>query len=390
MWRTAVSQRQTSVALPETWVDQRYQSAARTTEPALCCPVSYDARYLEVIPPEILEKDYGCGDPTSFVERGETVLDLGSGAGKLCYILAQVVGPQGKVIGVDRNSEMLALARKYQDQVARQLGYANVTFRCGIIQDLKLDLERLAQATAGLTLNGPEDWLELRRREEQLRNEEPMIPDASVDCIVSNCVLNLVRPQDRDQLFAEMLRVLRPGGRVAISDIVSDEDVPDHIRSDPELWSGCIAGVYREDEFLEAFRKAGFVGVTLARYTEKPWRVIEGIEFRSVTVVAYKPEGGPCLDCNQAVIYKGPFQQVSDDEGHRYPRGKRVAVCEKTFRMLQRSPYRDHFVFIEPRQPVDPAGAPPFPCHRPTIRHPRETKGERYCETSDCKGTGCC
>ena len=109
-------------------VRDRYSRAARLKEPALCCPVNYDPRYLEVIPAEILERDYGCGDPSQFIQPGETVLDLGSGAGKTCYMAAQIVGPAGKVIGVDFNADMLALACNHQPAVAARLGYDNVAF----------------------------------------------------------------------------------------------------------------------------------------------------------------------------------------------------------------------------------------------------------------------
>ena len=100
--------------------------------------MDYDAKYLEIIPPEIIERDYGCGDPSKYVEPGDTVLDLGSGGGKICYIAAQVVGSEGKVIGVDCNDDMLGLARTYQSQIAETLGYANVEFHKGKIQDLSL------------------------------------------------------------------------------------------------------------------------------------------------------------------------------------------------------------------------------------------------------------
>src|SRR5208283_2524158 len=119
-------------------VHARYTAAAVRTEAALCCPVSYDPRHLEAIPAEVLERDYGCGDPTPYVRPGEVVLDLGSGGGKVCFIAAQVVGPQGRVIGVDCNREMLDLARRHRAAVAERLGYDNVEFRCGLIQDLRL------------------------------------------------------------------------------------------------------------------------------------------------------------------------------------------------------------------------------------------------------------
>ena len=120
--------------------EKRYGAASQEKEEALCCPVEYDPQFLRVLPAEIIERDYGCGDPSKFVKTGETVLDLGSGGGKICYIASQIVGAEGKVIGVDTNTEMLALAEKYRDEWRRKIGYANTEFRYGKIQDLSLDL----------------------------------------------------------------------------------------------------------------------------------------------------------------------------------------------------------------------------------------------------------
>jgi ubiquinone/menaquinone biosynthesis C-methylase UbiE len=361
----------------------------------LCCPVEYSADFLSVIPEEVLAKDYGCGDPTPYVREGDTVVDLGSGAGKLCFILAQAVGPEGRAIGIDCNREMLALARKYQPVVADRLGYANVEFRYGLIQDLRLDLDRLAVELQQHPIRDPAEWLAVRAVEDRLRREQPMIPDASVDCVVSNCVLNLVRSQDRQQLFSDVFRVLRRGGRAAISDIVSDEDVPERMQHDPTLWSGCISGAYREDRFLKAFEEAGFHGIEIVKRQREPWQTVEGIEFRSITVLAHKGKQGPCLERNQAVIYRGPFKKVEDDDGHVYLRGERMAVCDKTFHLLQREPYARMFEPVEPRVafPLDAVQA--FDCRRSARRDPRETKGRDYnptIESSDprCESDGPC
>src|SRR2546425_7950568 len=126
---------------PEIAVKERYAAGAKAREAALCCPVDYNADYLKVIPPEVIERDYGCGDPSRYLKPGETVLDLGSGTGKICFIAAQVVGATGKIIGVDMTDEMLEVARRSAPIVAGRLGYANVEFRKGRIQDLALDLE---------------------------------------------------------------------------------------------------------------------------------------------------------------------------------------------------------------------------------------------------------
>lgn len=376
-------------------VQKRYGRAARAPEPALCCPVSYDPRYLEVIPAEILERDYGCGDPSRFLRPGDTVLDLGSGAGKTCFIAAQIVGPAGKVIGVDFNSEMLALARKHQPAIAARLGYDNVVFHRARIQDLALPLDEVDAYLKARPVRSAATLADFEAFAERLRQGAPLLPDQSVDVIVSNCVLNLVKEADKEKLFAEMYRVLKRGGRVAISDIVSDEDVPAALKRNSELWSGCLAGAWREDGFLEAFEKAGFYGIQLEKYDGKPWQTVRGIQFRSVTVTARKGKEGPCLERYQAVIYKGPWKEVRDDDGHRLRRGQRMAVCDKTFKILTGAPYADDIVPVPPLREVHLNQAQGFVCDGAAVRDPRETKGKRYRKTvaptrSVCGPEGCC
>ena len=370
-------------------VRDRYSRGAVTVEPNLCCPTSYDPKMLELIPKEVLDRDYGCGDPTRFVQEGQTVLDLGSGAGKACFLASQVVGHRGRIIGVDMNDEMLGVARRNAPEVARRLRYANVEFRKGKIQDLALDLEKLEAWLAKNPVQTTADIGRLESVMERLRAVEPLVPEGSVDVVISNCVLNLVKPDDKQKLFAELYRVLRRGGRAVISDIVSDEDVPERLKADPDLWSGCISGAFREDLFLEAFEQAGFYGVSLLDRRQEPWRTVEGIEFRSVTVGAYKGKEGPCRDQKHAVVYRGPFKKVEDDDGHVLRRGARTAVCEKTYRIYSQDPYRPHFELVPPRILIALEEAPPFPCGRGTIRRdPRETKGEDYRVTT-AAGTCC-
>ncbi|MBI4613730.1 MAG: methyltransferase domain-containing protein [Planctomycetes bacterium] len=382
-------------------VRSRYSSAARAPEARLCCPVTYDPALLAAVPADVLERDYGCGDPSRHVEPGEVVLDLGSGAGKACFLASQRVGPEGKVIGIDMNDEMLAVARGAAPEVARRLGFANVSFRKGKIQDLALDIEALDLYLERNPVRSADDLSRLEGKIAELRRTRPLVADGSIDVVVSNCVLNLVRPEEKERLFAEIYRVLARGGRAVISDIVSDEEIPERLARDPELWSGCVSGAFREDLFLEAFERAGFYGITLAECGEKPWRTVEGIEFRSVTVIAYKGKEGTCLDQKQAVVYRGPFRKVEDDDGHVLLRGARTAVCEKTFRIYSREPYREQVELVWPHVLVPLEEAPSFPCGKGAIlRDPRETKGVSYFlttepETSSCGpngGTGgnCC
>jgi arsenite methyltransferase len=377
----------------EAAVLDRYARGAKQAESGLCCPsLKYEPKYLELLPKEIIEKDYGCGDPTPHVNEGEVVVDLGSGAGKVCYMLAQKVAEHGRVIGVDFNDAMLSLARTYQDEMARKLGYRNVEFRKARIQDMALDLEKAAAWLTRTPIQGIEQLSEFEAYCQQLRREQPAIPDATVDVIVSNCVLNLVRPEDKKRLFDEMHRVLRRGGRAVISDVVCDEDPTPKILKDPDLWSGCIAGAFREDRFLEMFEEAGFYGVEILNRQAEPWQVIDGIEFRSMTVRAFKGKDGPCLERNQAVIYTGPWKQVHDDDGHELKRGQRMAVCEKTYRIMTNpsGPYAGQIAGVEPLEEIPPDQAAAFDCKRSMARHPRETKGLDYHETRDSGGSECC
>ena len=380
----------------EAAVRDRYSQAAHEEEVCLCCPVDYNPAYLEVIPQEVIERDYGCGDPSKYVQPGDVVLDLGSGGGKICFIAAQVVGETGKVIGVDCNAEMLTLARSSAPIVAERIGYDNVEFRRGQIQDLQLNLDLLEKFLQKEQINNGSTWLKAEEHARELRHSQPMIEDESVDVIVSNCVLNLVRTQDRQQLFSEMSRVLKPGGRAVISDIVSDEDVPLHLQNDPRLWSGCLSGAFREDEFLFAFEQAGFQGMELLARDEKPWGVVEGIEFRSITIRAWKIADGPCLERKQAVLYKGPWKAVTDDDGQTLRRGERMAVCDRTFQMYSQAPYSEDLILIEPEHEIPLENAEPFDCSIEfPVRTPQETKNKNSstltilpsgecCGTSDC------
>jgi arsenite methyltransferase len=379
----------------ESAVKETYADGAERRVEELCCPVEYDPKYLTVIPDEVIDRDYGCGDPSRYLREGETVVDLGSGTGKICFIAAQVVGPSGKVIGVDMTPEMLDVARRNAPIVANEIGYANVEFRRGRIQDLALDLDRLGLELAADPVTDVDGLFAAQALANDLRRTEPMIASGSADVVVSNCVLNLVEGQDKPELFSEIFRVLKRGGRAVISDIVSDEVVPEPMRNDPELWSGCLSGALTEAAFLDAFTDAGFHGARILVRQPEPWRTVQGIEFRSLTIEAFKGKEGPCFERNQAVIYKGPFLEVLDDDGHRLRRGQRAAVCDKTYQIYRREPYAEHFEFVDPIEPIPLAHAEPFDCSRTAPRHPCETKGLGYDVTTEAAGPvcgpdGCC
>jgi SAM-dependent methyltransferase len=182
----------------------------------------YPAYELDDLPRSVTGASAGCGNPTAITELqpGEVVLDLGSGGGIDCFLAARKVGPTGRVIGLDMTPDMIRLARRN----AKKVGATNVDFRYGEMEDIPL-------------------------------------PDESVDVIISNCVINL--SPDKDAVFTEAYRVLRPGGRMSVSDIVTNGELPQSLRDRPDAWAGCLAGALDESDYLSKIRAAGFEGIEI-------------------------------------------------------------------------------------------------------------------------------
>lgn len=299
----------------------------------LCSAEAYDRRFLEKIPKPILDADFGCGNPSSFVREGDAVLDLGSGSGKICYMLSQIVGPSGKVFGVDFTPQMIELSRSQQEIFADIVGFDNMRFNRASITDLRTDLEQMDRLLARSSIDSLDKLLSFERRKSEIFTANPLIPDESIDVVVSNCVINLVETSDKTQVFREMFRVLRPGGRIAISDNVSSALVPDHLQTDPQLWAACYAGVFQEQDFYRAIESAGFEGLRIEVRNEDPAKMVEGITFRSVTVTAIKAPR-PIADSESSyqsmysgesgyrVMYRGPWAEVVDERGIRLRKGE--------------------------------------------------------------------
>jgi len=205
----------------------------------------YTEAQTAALPATAVAASLGCGNPTALADlrAGETVLDLGSGGGIDVLLSAQRVGPRGKAYGLDMTDEMLALARENQ----RKAGVDNVEFLKGEIEAIPL-------------------------------------PDNSVDVIISNCVINL--SADKDRVFAEALRVLRPGGRFAVSDVVVRGEVPPQIRRSVELWIGCVAGALEEGEYRAKLAKAGFETIDI-----EPTRI-----YRAEDAREFLQKDGPAID----------------------------------------------------------------------------------------------
>jgi radical SAM protein with 4Fe4S-binding SPASM domain len=287
-----------------------YGKAAEEPQKELCCPTAYPTEDISHIPQDVIDRFYGCGSPMSIadVKSGETVVDLGSGAGIDCFIAAKKTGLNGKVIGVDMTDQMLSVANECRPIVAKNLDYDVVEFRKGFLEEIPIE-------------------------------------DKSVGLITSNCVINL--SPDKKKVFSEMWRVLKDHGRIVISDIVSEVEVPPHIVTNDKLWGECIAGALTEEQFVSYLEQAGFYGIQVLKKIY--WKDVENYKFFSITVRGYKFEKtAGCVSIGQRAIYNGPFKAILDEEGHLFPRGEEVEVCTDTARKLQNPPYAGLFIITDP------------------------------------------
>jgi arsenite methyltransferase len=275
-----------------------------------CCVADYDLALLRPITNEVKERRYGCGSPLPPALSGCTVLDLGCGAGIDVYIAAQLVGPHGKVIGVDMTPEQLDIARRNLAPIMANIGYQtpNVEFLEG-------------------------------------RIEEIPVPSGSVDVVISNCVINL--SEDKERVFREIWRVLKPGGEFYIADIVADRRIPAHLKDDKRLYSECLSGAAYIGDLRRTMRRAGFEDTRVVK-DRKLNDVIEGIYFSSVLLRGFKVAlEDQCEDYGQVAVYRGTLPNAAQnfllDLGHDFPAGAAVRVCKNTADMITQSRYSAHF-----------------------------------------------
>ena len=258
-----------------TQVNRFYSEAAEETKEDILNPVCYDAAVMDHIPAAMRYRSYGCGSPVleADVRTGETVVDLGSGTGIECFIAGRLVGAAGRVVGIDMGDTMLALAEKAREQVAGNLGYANVSFKKAFLESLPLE-------------------------------------DASVDVVISNCVVNL--SPDKRRVFSEIFRVLKPGGRLVISDITFSGHIPIDIKYNESLRGECIGGALGYMDLFGLLNDTGFSeSEVLKGYL---YRTVKGHDFYSVTYRAFKPVGNsaprlfgfPAFDRLMAAVESAP------------------------------------------------------------------------------------
>ncbi|MBV8047973.1 MAG: methyltransferase domain-containing protein [Paludibacterium sp.] len=297
---------------------------------ACCCRDLVPAAHrviLANIEPEILARFYGCGSPIPPALAGCHALDLGCGAGRDAYLLSALVGETGSVIGVDMTAQQLVVARRHQQSQARRFGQAqsNVDFRQGYIEDL---------AALG-------------------------IADASIDVVVSNCAINLV--PDKAQVFAEIFRVLKPGGELLFADVFASRRLPPELADDPVLLGECLGGAMYIEDFRRLMALCGWPDYRVLvkcridiGNTDVEARV-GATDFWSMTVRAFKLATleDRCEDYGQVAVYRGsiadqPHRFVLDDH-HTFITGKPMLVCGNTAAMLQETRFAEHFQIMGDR-----------------------------------------
>jgi MoaA/NifB/PqqE/SkfB family radical SAM enzyme/SAM-dependent methyltransferase len=320
-------------------VREFYGAAALTANEDIVNPLAPAQAEADFIPGKTRKHSYGCGSPVTdgAPQQGETLVDLGSGSGIECFMASSLVGEDGQVFGIDMTDEMLQLARASQAEVAEQLGYQNVEFRKGFLEQIPLD-------------------------------------DNIADVVISNCVINL--SPDKRMTYQEIFRILKPGGRLVVSDIVTDSAIPATIRNNVRYRGECLGGAMQQEELVGMMEAAGFRSI---RFIKRfPYRQVENMDFFSLTYEAVRPAAATKEE-SVDVVYRGPFGAVYTESGILLTKGRRTAVP------VQQIPLLDDSVFV-----LDEKGAVTNIAMENSCCSPQGTISQASANCCDTQEGSCC
>jgi len=323
------------------------------------------------------------------VEDARTILLLGaSSPGLAAALVSAAVAQDKKLWAIEADPKLLQSSAAPGS--GGQAGPA-VTLLSADPMDLRIDPRTADGLVAAAKPNDYAGYLSLAARIADHAAASPLLADESVDVVVVDMLMNRLAAANTARVLAEAFRVLRRSGRLLAAALLADERLSGDAEADFGPWRATRLPL--EAEAAAELGSAGFHGMSLRALAERPVRTVKGIELRAFLIDGYKGKQGVCLDQGHAVVYRGPWRDVLDDDGHRYARGERTAVCAKTYGLLMREPYRGQFIGLPAYVPVPLEQAPLFDCNTPALRDPAVTKGRRSVLDAHPGGTAspdCC
>ena len=328
-------------------VREFYGQAAISANTDILNPLAPAQQEADVVPDSAKLHSYGCGSPVTdgAPAQGETLVDLGSGGGVECFMAAEAVGKEGRVVGIDMTDEMLQLANEGRKEVTSRLGYQNVEFKKGFLEQIPLD-------------NG------------------------FADVVISNCVINL--SPDKRMTYQEIFRILKPGGRLVVSDIVTDTAIPTQIKNNVRYRGECLGGAMQQEELVAMMESAGFVTI---RFIKRfPYRQVEGMNFFSLTYEAIKPEVE--TEGRVEVIYRGPQGAIITENGTILYKGRVTPVSKREASRLGDTVFQlDEQGAVNNIQMTNSCCAPQTAI--PAVGQPDQTTTSSCCDPQEKKTEGC-
>ena len=330
--------------------------------------------------------------PETSVQAGQHVVILGAGQEWTLSKIAQRVGRNGSVRIIESEQAFLEQAKQQANGLEEQLGYTNWRFDQASPDDLRTDPLFLSQEITNHPVNSLTAYHHLQAVLETQRQDRPLIATASVDVVIITHVINTLPRPRMIAMLSETLRILRRRGRLLLQLILADEPIAQGL---PTLPNGrVLRSLPQEQEIVSLLTQAGYYGITYTQRAALPMKVVKGVELRAFLIEAYKDEPAEQLDRGHAVIYRGPWYEVRDEQGRSYVRGERVAVSEDSYQRLQQAPYQQDMIGLPCYLEVLADQAPPFDETTPRLRDPQITKGKKTVFDLHSNGcdpsSGCC